>query len=152
MDRGISHSFAASLTLSFFARHRWYTSWKFGGSGCGGLPKRTPRAFAAAIPSACRCGLLHRSSITGHHNCCYANYSRDRCLQDLEAQTQFQLVEKEGFSSFVGHRFSMDCMRKSERNKLMRKKDSLQGKCLHKRFFLSLTADGNPSTARRLTK
>ena len=43
--------------------------------------------------------LLHRSSITGHHNCCYANYSRDRCLQDLEAQARFQLVEKEGFYS-----------------------------------------------------
>lgn len=41
--------------------------------------------------------LLHRSSITGHHNCCYANYSRDRSLQDLEAQARFQLVEKEGF-------------------------------------------------------
>ena len=42
------------------------------------------------------CRLLHRTGITGHHNCCYASYSRDRCLQNLEAQTRFQLVKKEG--------------------------------------------------------
>lgn len=41
--------------------------------------------------------LLYRSGITGNNNCCYANYSRDRCLQNLEAQARFQLVEKEGF-------------------------------------------------------
>lgn len=40
--------------------------------------------------------LLLCASITGFNNCCYANYSRDRCLQDLETQARFQLVKKEG--------------------------------------------------------
>lgn len=40
--------------------------------------------------------LLLCASITGFNNCCYANYSRDRCLQNLEAQARFQLVKKEG--------------------------------------------------------
>ena len=40
--------------------------------------------------------LLLRPSAASHRNYCYANNSGIRCLQDLEAQARFQLVEKEG--------------------------------------------------------
>ena len=42
----------------------------WGGNGFGGLPKRMPLAFAAAIPSACRCLMFVLSfSATKDSNC-----------------------------------------------------------------------------------
>lgn len=43
------------------------------------------------------CRLLLRPGATRHHNRCCDNNCRVHCLQDLEAQARFQLVEKEGF-------------------------------------------------------
>ena len=49
------------------------------------------------------CRLLHRGSITNHHNRCYACSSGDRGLSDMEAKARLQLVRKEGYHGTTFH-------------------------------------------------
>ena len=70
VDNGILHPRAAAVpVISPFSQRR-YTSSKFPGKGFGGRPKRTPFAFAAAIPSACRWRILIRSFSATKDNTC----------------------------------------------------------------------------------
>ena len=67
---GIPHSFAAFIPVISPALHRRQSPGKFSGNGFGGRPKRTPRALAALIPSACLCRMFDRSfSATNESTC-----------------------------------------------------------------------------------
>ena len=48
-----------------------------------------------SVPDSPR-GLLSHTGITRNYCCCYACNNRNNCLPDLETQTRFQLVVKEG--------------------------------------------------------